>query len=429
MHGLESTRAVPPLYDRNYDRRHCTSGATRGRGSPLHCSGSATVNDDFGAANDNAVLRRRLLAEIAVQGPISFRRFMESALYDASEGYYSTHARIGVHGDYVTSPELHPLFGALLGRQLLEMWRILGQPDTFQLVEVGAGNGTLTRRVIEYLDTQPGTERFAFQIVERSTLQRSVQMATLASLAARVQWLDQLDAGPARDTAVLFSNELIDAFPVHRVLVQDDRLLEVRVGVEGDRFVDCASGAPPAPVRRYFSALGLMPGEGCQAEVNLDMLDWVGEVSTAFQRGFVLTLDYGYPAPLLYAPWRRQGTLLCTYRHTVSHDPYSHLGEQDMTTHVDFTSLARAGNRVGLDVIGFTTQQRFLVDLGIADALAGGPDGGNNMAEYLARRRAVEALLDSQGLGRVRLLVQGRGVGRPALRGFTDPSNSPEDLQ
>src|SRR5207253_206106 len=160
----------------------------------------------------------------------------------------------------------------------------------------------------------------------------------------------------------------------------------------------------------YFARLGLLPGQGCAAEVNLDALDWQRAVASVVSRGFVLTLDYGYQAPQLFAPWRRDGTLLCFYEHAVTTDPYQRIGRQDLTAHVDFTSLARAGADAGLQPLGLTSQRRFLAALGITDALRGGPASAPSLEEYLARRRAVETLLDSEGLGRIRVFVQGKGV-------------------
>jgi len=174
----------------------------------------------------------------------------------------------------------------------------------------------------------------------------------------------------------------------------------------------------------YFDRLGFLPAEACVVEVNLEAVHWIASAAAALERGFVLTLDYGYPARELFAPWRREGTLLCFYQQTVSTDPYARVGRQDITAHVDFSSLARAGAAAGLETLGFTTQSRFLAALGAADALAGGPAAVGGLEEYLARRRAVEALLNPEGLGRIRVLAQGRRVGRPALRAFADADES-----
>jgi SAM-dependent MidA family methyltransferase len=158
----------------------------------------------------------------------------------------------------------------------------------------------------------------------------------------------------------------------------------------------------------YFRRLGLLPGEDCQAEVNLDALDWMKAAARALGRGFVMTFDYGYPADQLYAPWRRQGTFLCFYRHNASVDPYVRVGRQDMTSHVDFTSLIQAGEEAGLQTVGLTSQARFLDALGIGGALSGAAQAELSLEEYYARRRALTELLDPAGLGRIRCSSRAR---------------------
>ncbi len=370
--------------------------------------------DEFGSATDNQQLRGLILDEIDRWGRITFRRFMELALYHPEEGYYRVRPAIGGRGDYVTSPELHPLFGAILARQLLQFWELLGRPSPFQVVEMGAGNGSLARSVLTAVRGDLLRE-IRYIIIEPGSLQCQRQIATLGSLAHYVEWLDRPSA---RFVGCLLSNELVDSFPFHRVTVSEGRLLELYVGRSGDAFIDLI-GEPSTPdLPGYFAELGLLSGEGCQAEVNLDALTWMTEIGELLTRGFVLTIDYGYAARRLYAPWRRAGTLLTFFQHTSNVDPYERVGRQDITSHVDFTSLAMAGRKVGLDPVGFTSQQRFLAALGIQDALAGGPSAAPGLEEFLARRGAVSALLDPEGLGRLRVFAQSKGIHLPTLRGF-----------
>jgi SAM-dependent MidA family methyltransferase len=235
----------------------------------------------------------------------------------------------------------------------------------------------------------------------------------------KAAWLPSLDAiGEGSVVGCLLSNELADAFPVHRVTVRGGRLQEVYVGWRSGRFEE-ELGPPSVPaLEDYFRRLGLLPGEDCDAEVNLDAIDWMKAVARALGRGFVLTFDYGYPADQLYAPWRRQGTFLCFYRHNPSVDPYVRVGRQDMTSHVDFTSLIHAGEEAGLETVGLTSQARFLDALGIGGALAGAAQAELSLEEYYARRRALTELLDPAGLGRIQALIQGKGVGSPRLLGL-----------
>jgi len=392
-----------------FDRNH-----QPGSGSALVGEGLAL--DRFGSTTDNAVLRDMIRREIGDRGPMTFRRFMQLALYEPSEGYYRTRAAIGPRGDYLTSPELHPLFGAILFRQLVEFWELLDRPDPFAVAEVGAGTGSLARSIISAANGWEFGGCLKYEIVESGMLQREAQRATLGALAEHVVWTDVLPE--SGDCSCVLSNELLDSFPVHRVTARDEKLLEIFVGLNGDRFVDLFAEPSTPGLQAYFERAGVFPADGAVAEANLDLDGWHLSVSRAVRRGFVLTLDYGYPASTLYAPWRKQGTLHCYSRHTVSTDPYQRIGRQDMTAHVDFTSVVRSGRDSGFELVAFTSQQNFLPALGIGEALAGGPVVAASLEEFLARRRAVEALLDPEGLGRVRVLVQGRAVGRPALRGF-----------
>jgi SAM-dependent MidA family methyltransferase len=203
--------------------------------------------------------------------------------------------------------------------------------------------------------------------------------------------------------------------------VRDGQLLELFV-VSGDEgFAEEARQLSDPRIAAYFEQLGLLPGEGCVAEVNLRAVDWMHDVASKLARGFVLTFDYGYEAAELYAPWRKDGTLMCFYRHNPSNDPYARIGRQDMTSHVDFTTLMREGKELGLEVAGFTTQARFLSILGIGAGVdAAARESPGALEEYYARRRAVQELIDPAGLGRVRVLTQRKGVAADDLAGFVD---------
>ena len=385
-------------------------------------------------ATESTVLRERLVSEIQRNGPMTFCRFMERVLYDPEEGYYRFRPAIGARGDYLTSPELHPLFGALLARQVEQFWELLERPEAFRLIEIGPGNGTLARGLLGALVDSPCRNAVRPILIESSAAGRAIQAATLGALAHGVSWLDDTSglavaAGdiPAELPAVLLSNELVDSFPVHRVLRTEGVLRELFVDFEGGELVDRPGPLSTPDLAAYFERLGLLPGEGCVAEVNLEALSWMRSVAAVVRRGFVLTLDYGYDAVRLYAPWRRAGTLLCFYRHAVSSDPYRRLGRQDMTTHVDFTSLSDAGAKFGLEPLGLTSQREFLAALGAGEALRGGPSAAPSLEEYLSRRRAVEALLDEEGLGRIRVFAQGAGLGQVALAGFPTTYQAPAD--
>jgi SAM-dependent MidA family methyltransferase len=381
--------------------------------------------DEFPSASENEELKAAIRERIAAEGRIPFRQFMAMALYHPQHGYYSSpRQRMGRHGDYLTSPEVHPIFGSLVAKQLRQMWQAMGEPRPFTVVEMGAGSGLLARDVLAWAGRRAPEffQALEYRLIEVNEWlvedQRRLLRQVDASLA-KTSWLPSLEAIAAESVSGCFlSNELIDSFPVHRVAVRDGRLHEFYVEWQEERFVE--SLAPPSTplLEQYFDRLGLLPGEGCSAEVNLEALEWMKAVAGALRRGFALTFDYGHPAAELYAPWRKDGTLLCFYRHNPSTDPYARLGRQDMTSHVDFTSLVQAGREAGLEPLGLTSQSRFLTALGIAAGLERQAEGEPSLEEYYARRRAVTELIDPAGLGRIKVLIQAKGVGRPELQGL-----------
>lgn len=381
------------------------------------------VDDDFESATENAALVELIRRRIEAEGAVTFHDFMETALYHPHHGYYATRQPMGREGDYLTSPEVNPIFGALVAKQIGQFWELMGRPEHLDVVEQGGGTGLLARDVLRWASNRAPDllEAVRYRLVEISPVLQRRQEETLAGLTlppGRVEWLRDL---PQEIEGCLLSNELIDSFPVHRVVNQDGQLLEVYVSYRDGRFEELAGVASTDRLPEYFADLGFWPGDGCVAEVNLHAVEWMAEAARALRRGFVLTFDYGYPAEELYAPWRRDGTLLCFYRHNASQDPYARVGKQDITAHVDFTTLMRTGESNGLEVAGFSTQARFLANLGIGagvDAVA--KDSPGALEEYYARRRAVQDLIDPAGLGRIRVLAQRRDVAAAGLSGFQD---------
>jgi SAM-dependent MidA family methyltransferase len=379
------------------------------------------TGSDFESATENTALVELLRRRIEAEGAITFHDFMETVLYHPRLGYYATRRPMGREGDYLTSPEVHAVFGALVAKQVAQLWEVLGKPAAFQLVEQGAGTGRLARDILRWA-AHRAPELFAavrYTVVEISPSLRDCQRETLAALPEaeeRVEWREELPEGIE---GCILSNELLDSFPVHRVVHQDGQLLEVYVSHRDGRFEELGGVASTERIAQYFADLGLWPGAGCVVEVNLHAVDWMANAARALRRGFVLTFDYGYPAEELYASWRRDGTLMCFYRHNASMDPYARIGKQDMTAHVDITTLIRTGAAHGLGTAGFTTQARFLADLGIGEGVdAVARESPEALEEYYARRRAVQDLIDPGGLGRIRVLAQGKDVPAADLLGF-----------
>jgi SAM-dependent MidA family methyltransferase len=372
-----------------------------------------------------------IIEQILTSGSVSFAEFMHLALYQPPHGYYLTHEPTL---DYQSSPNVHPVFGAMVARQLAQLWRLLDCPGRFQVFEAGAGSGRLAIDILEsaaaaepefYAAIHYVVQDVTFGLPEaaetpvgthgRAPLRHVIPDEDKLSIAADLP-------GEAQVEGCILSNELLDALPFHRVRRRDGRLLEIRVGYADGRFVD-VEAEPDAAIRAYFDALGRQPAEGCDAEVCLEAPAWMGRAARALRRGYVLSLDYGYEAESLYAPWRKRGTLLTFYRHTAGEDPYVRVGEQDITASVDFTSVMRAGEAAGLQTLGLTSQTDFLAALGIGGTLAQGPRAGDLEAYYALRRSVIE-LTRPDGLGRICVLLQGRDVPDLLPAGFVRPAES-----
>lgn len=353
---------------------------------------------------------------------MTFARFMDVALYDTLDGYYAaatpSRPRIGRDGDFCTSPEVHAAFARAVARQLAEMDALLGCPEPFTFVEMGPGTGAFVRDLLSALGAgHPALAgRIETVLIERSAAMKAAQAASLAALtdrSPRIRWEESLHHLAASSmTGVLFSNELVDAFPVHRVTMEQGALREVYV-VEGNEGLREELGPPSSDaVPAYLAAIETTLAEGQVAEINLEALHWMREVARVLDRGFVVTVDYGHTARDLYDPARRQGTLVCYAGHRAGEDPYENIGLQDMTAHVDFTSLARAGEQAGLVTTGFTNQLSFLTGLGIDEEL-------HALDPESPECRQVIALLHPHGMGRTfKVLVQHKGLPRPGLAGL-----------
>lgn len=361
--------------------------------------------------------------EIQRLGPIPFARFMELALYHPEFGYYMRTGeqgseRIGWHGDYYTSSDVHSVLARALARQVRQVDGLLGQPDSFTVVEMGAGKGLLARDFLAESAKHHGSffERLRYVLIERSPAMRASQHANLApwlEARGRVSWLNGLkELGDGSLVGVVLSNELVDALPVHRIKVEQGEPREIFVDYQGGRFCERLQALSTPELSAYLRRLDLSLPEGYTTEINLAALGWMKEVARALGRGVVITIDYGHTAQDLYSPDRRRGTLLCYYAQMASEDPYTRVGLQDMTAHVDFTSLATIGAEAGLQVSGFTNQLSFLMGLG-AEQLLDGLEPGS------AELQSVVQLLRPEGMGRTfKILIQHKGLEIPELDGL-----------
>ena len=377
-------------------------------------------------------LRRFILAQIEKKGPIPFSQFMEWCLYHPEYGYYQTKgASIGKEGDYYTSPSVNPLFGHLIGKQLFQMAELLGG-ENFDVVEMGAGSGLLCEDILDWAKRNMPTfyQRLRYHLIE-TVRPLSQQQGERLSEEEREGKVFRMDSKKFRDGEIriqgcFLSNELVDAFPVHRVIHNEGNVRELYVTQREGQFEE-RWGEPSDPrIPGYFRSMGITLQEGQKAEVNLRAEEWMENVARCLERGFVLTIDYGYLAGELYAPQRREGTLLCYFQHQVSENPYERLGEQDITSHVNFTGLIRKGKEVGLRFAGLVPQYRFLIGLGILEQME---TLGNQLSELegLKLRLSLKHLIEPEmGMGEVfKVLIQHKGMGQPALDGLRDLGSIP----
>ena len=351
---------------------------------------------------------------------ITFAEYMDLVLYHPEYGYYSSPNRdIGKKGDFFTSVALGKDFGELLAIQLQEMWQNLGYPQLFTVVEMGAGNGDLARDILSYWDSNNSKiiENLQYIIIEKSLSLQHSQQAKLQQFEQRIdiQWQSWEYILDNSLVGCCFSNELIDAFPVHRVVVNNQKLQEIYLTIEDDAIKEIQDDVSTEDIYKYFDLVEIdwvnteYP-PNYQTEVNLAALNWVKTVSKKLKQGYLLTIDYGYPAVKYYHPQRSEGTLQCYYQHRRHNNPYVNLGQQDITAHVDFTALENQGKSCNLATIGFTKQGMFLMALGIGDLLNELSSGKYNVMEILQRRDALHQLINPLGLGGFGVLIQGKNL-------------------
>lgn len=356
-----------------------------------------------------AEIRRR----IAERGPITFAEFMEVALYHPGGGYYTSGERVGASGDFYTSPSVHPAFGALLAVQLFQMWELMGRPAPFTVVEPGAGNGLLCRDIVTAAAGIP--DGFA-----RSLRYVCLDRRGNAGYERGLPGVSRVAASglPLRGvTGCVLSNELLDAMPAHQLTVEQGRLREVYVTLDGDDFALNTGEPSTLLLSQRLDSLDIELSEGQIAEVNLALDDWIQAASQSLGRGFVLTIDYGRPAEDLYSAAERfRGTLTTFAAHLQTDRPLERIGQQDMSAQVDFTTLARAGAQAGLNLLGYTTQATLLHNLGLAHMEQRLTASSPRQAQ--ASRVGMRELAKPGGLGDFKVLAQGKNVGDPELWGF-----------
>lgn len=371
---------------------------------------------------DKTRLAEILLGRIRSRGEMTFASFMEAALYEPDLGYYTSPGRkVGAEGDFYTSMNVHSAFGRLIAQQICQFWQLLGSPASFTVAEAGAGGGQLAQDILDAIseENQALYGALIYRLIEKEPSLKDAQAERLVQHADRLAWSspEELAQGELSFTGCIISNELFDAMPVHIVEMTDEGLKEVYVGADVDGFRERLAAPSTPELAAYLQRFEVSLMRGQRAEINLIAPEWISAAAEALERGFVLTIDYGYLTEELYTPQRRNGTLLCYHKHSTSENPYILVGEQDITTHINFSQLMEAGNDAGLATVWFGEQYRFLLGVGLVEELIRLEATATTEQEKLKHRLALKKLmLPEGGMGDTfKVLIQGKGVENPQL--------------
>ena len=353
-----------------------------------------------------------IVQRIKADGPISFQEYMEMCLYYPDHGYYSSKSnKIGANGDFYTSSSLTPVFGILIGKQLEEMWEILGK-QPFTIVEYGAGTGMLCHDILSYLESNKQMyEQLKYCIIEKSHVMREIEMS---HLSGKVSWHNSINEIPEINGCIL-SNELLDNFAVHQV-VMCDKLMEVFIDHD-QNFKEVLLPASGELID-YLNELEVTLQPGFRTEINLQAIKWIKEISSSLKSGYVMTIDYGFLSAELYKTCRSEGTLMCYKNHQINQCIYENIGGQDITSHVNFSALVHWGKKFGLEECGLIDQCHFLLAMGFKEFIQQAFFHENNLMQA-ARKIAVlsHTLLIDMG-SKYKFLIQQKGVNGKRLSGL-----------
>lgn len=346
-------------------------------------------------------------------GQLGFDRFMELCLYAPGLGYYVAGARkFGAEGDFVTAPEISPLFSRCLARQCVQVLQEIG---TGELLEFGAGTGTMAADILaelEQLDCLPQTYLILELSPDLKFRQRETLQQKVPHLAHLVQWLDELPGSGFK--GVVLANEVLDAMPVQRFRIESGEVREQYVRWEGEKFGSFWDAPTSSGLVQAVKNIALDQLEGFESELNLRANPWVGALGEIVDAGAVILIDYGYPQAEYYHPQRSEGTLMCHYRHRAHPDPLLLPGLQDITAHVDFSAVADAGLQAGFEIGGFTTQTFFLMGCGLDSMLA--ESDPNDVDTYMQLAQQVRRLTLPTEMGeRFKVLAMTRELEQPLI--------------
>lgn len=360
-------------------------------------------------------LRDIIIDTIKASGPVSFRDYMDMCLYYPDLGYYnSTEQKIGKGGDFYTSSSLTSSFGATIARQMVEMSHVL-KKDEFTIVEYGAGLGSFCKDILDALSCNAALYSVTrYCIIEKSIFMRKCEQENLKDYH-NVFWYNRIDEIPGSVDCV-FSNELLDNFPVHQVVMKD-QLMEIFVDYKGDFFEILRPASQE--LKDYFLDLGVCLPYGYRTEVCLDTFTWIQNIAVILEKGFIITIDYGDESEKLYKERRKNGTVVCYHEHNISQNPFCAIGKQDITAHINFSALEYWGERQGLMTCGITPQAYFLTSLGFRECLteAGKKQGKANVQLAKEMSCISYTLLFDMG-NKYKVLIQSKGLPEMRLTGL-----------
>ena len=365
-------------------------------------------------------------ARIKAQGRLTFADYMATCLYEPGLGYYTSSGRkVGLEGDFYTSITVHAAFGRVIAREVAAAWQSLGSPTEFTVMEVGAGHGRLACDILDFLqEREPHCYKaIKLILVEKEPSLVTVQRQLMQLHTDKLSWLTPAQLADFSFKGMVYSNELLDAMPVHRVLMTESGLREIYVTCNGDELQEQLDLPSTPALAEYLARYGmpLMPGQ--EAEISLAALSWFETMATVLTTGFILTVDYGYGKEELYSPHRKLGTLLCYYRHQIEDNPYIRLGEQDITSHINFSALMEKGMELGMKTVWFGEQCRFLLAAGMVEEFEAVEAADIPEKEKLKKRLTLKRLIMPEGgMGDTfKVLLQSKGVEKPSfgcLKGF-----------
>lgn len=357
-----------------------------------------------------------ILNDIKKRGGISFKDFMDYVLYYPSLGYYTCDKeKIGGYGDFFTSSELDPVFGQLLAKQFNEIYLNYFKGKKIKLVELGSGKGILAFDILNEIKTNYPEfyENLEFISVEKSPFHIQHQQKVLNGF--NVKWLESIEDLEDIE-GIVYSNELFDALPVHLIKKKNGKIYEIYLNEKDGEIVEELREISE-DVLTYIKELKIDIPEGMTTEVNLLAKDLIQTIGQKLKKGFVFTVDYGYPSKELYKPYRMKGTLLCYYKHTYNENFYENIGFQDITSHVNFSALVYYGKKAGLEFTGFTDQAHFLINLGIGDVMIQLQEKGDSKS--FERINRLKTLILPKGMGeKFKILIQHKNIKNPILSGL-----------